>query len=67
MGKLFLFRVTAIDSKDGLGPLLDANGKRCFNQHEVVINSWLAENLEIELGDWLRIDYFEPKRRTVKP
>ena len=54
--------ITAIDSKDGLGPLLDANGNAVLiKDDEVVINSWLAENLEIGLGDWLRIDYFEPE------
>ena len=54
--------ITAIDSQAGLGPLLDANGDPVLIQDdEVVINSWLAEDLGITPGDWLRIDYFEPE------
>ena len=54
--------ITAIDSQPGLGPLLDANGTSVIvNDNEVVINSWLANDLGISLGDFLRIDYFEPE------
>ncbi len=54
--------ITAIDSQPGLGPLLDANGTPVIvNDNEVVINSWLANDLGISLGDFLRIDYFEPE------
>ena len=54
--------ITAIDSKEGLGPLLNAEHQPVLiGDDEVVINSWLAEDLGISLGDYLRIDYFEPE------
>ncbi len=54
--------ITAVDSMEGLGPLLDANGKPLrLKDDEVAINSWLADDLEVSPGDWIRIDYFEPE------
>ena len=54
--------ITAVDSTEALGPLLDANGKPIvIGDNQVVISDWLADNLQITKGDWLRVDYFDPE------
>ena len=54
--------ITAVDSTEALGPLLDANGKPIvIGDNQVVISDWLADDLQITKGDWLRIDYFDPE------
>lgn len=54
--------ITAVDSTELLGPLLDANGKPItIGDNQVVISDWLADDLEITKGDWLRVDYFDPE------
>ncbi|MBA61631.1 MAG: ABC transporter permease [Planctomycetaceae bacterium] len=54
--------ITAVDSKKELGPLLDTNNNPVLiKDDEVVINNWLAEDLGVALGDYIRIDYFEPE------
>jgi putative ABC transport system permease protein len=54
--------ITAVDSTEALGPLLDANGKPIIiGDNQVVISDWLADDLQITKGDWLRVDYFDPE------
>ncbi|MCS5632252.1 MAG: ABC transporter permease, partial [Pirellulaceae bacterium] len=54
--------ITAVDSTEALGPLLDANGKPIvIGDNQVVISDWLADDLQIKKGDWLRVDYFDPE------
>jgi ABC-type antimicrobial peptide transport system permease subunit len=54
--------ITAVDSTEALGPLLHANGKPIvIGDNQVVISDWLADDLQIKNGDWLRVDYFDPE------
>ena len=54
--------ITAVDSTEALGPLLDANGKPIvIGDNQVVISDWLADDLQITRGNWLRVDYFDPE------
>jgi ABC-type antimicrobial peptide transport system permease subunit len=54
--------ITAVDSNEALGPLLNANGKPIvISDQQVVISDWLANDLQIKKGDWLRVDYFDPE------
>ena len=54
--------ITAVDSTEVLGPLLDVAGKPIvIGDNQVVISNWLADDLQIKKGDWLRVDYFDPE------
>ncbi|MEC7564480.1 MAG: ABC transporter permease, partial [Planctomycetota bacterium] len=54
--------VTAVDSNAALGPLTNRKGEPILvGDQEVVISDWLANDLQMERGDWLRIDYFQPE------
>lgn len=54
--------VAAIDIGESF-PLKDVNGESIIQlePHEIVINEWAAENLDVKKGDRLRIRYFEPE------
>ena len=64
--------VTGIDSQPVLGPLVNEDNQSplpVLGDNEVVINQWLADDLKLSVGDWLRLDYFEPETthgRTVE-
>ena len=55
--------ITAIDSQEQLGPLKDEVGKaiKQIKDGKVIINSWLAEDLQLSAGDHIRITFFEPE------
>jgi len=54
--------ITAVDSTESLGPLLNGNGMPiALGDNQVVISDWLADDLQIKKGDWLRVDYFAPE------
>ena len=64
--------ITGVDSRPVLGPLLDDETQSplsAIGDDEVVVNQWLADDLELSVGDWLRVDYFEPETthgRTIE-
>jgi len=54
--------ITAIDPAPG-GPLIDENGKPLppIGDDEIVVNSWAATDQDLEIGDRVRVTYFEPE------
>jgi len=59
--------VTALDSNQTLGPLLDEAGKPLLLQDdEIVVNSWVAEDMlaqgvTLQPGDPITLEFFEPE------
>ncbi len=57
--------VTAIElpAEPPLGPFLDADGQPIPTPHEdqIVLNRWAADELHVEPGDTIRLDFFEPE------
>jgi len=57
--------ITAVDLsvRPPLGPLLDTDGKPVgpLGDNEIVLNGWAAEDLHAQLGDTIRVSYFEPE------
>ena len=54
--------VTAIDSVEGIGPLLLPDGRPLrLADDEIVLNSWAAEQLDAKPGDRIEITYFDPE------
>lgn len=54
--------ITAIDPMVG-GPLVDAEGKPLppLADDEIAVNSWMAEDQKLTLGDRVRVTYFKPE------
>lgn len=61
--------ITAIDSIAGLGPLLDDAGKPLgpLGENEIVLTSWAASDLNAQVGDRIRVTWFEPETTHGKP
>ncbi|HIN94133.1 MAG TPA: ABC transporter permease [Planctomycetes bacterium] len=55
--------ISAIDSQEKLGPLKDEAGKLIKNidDGKIIINSWLAKDLQLVPGDHIRVTFFEPE------
>ena len=55
--------ISAIDSQENLGPLKDEAGKpiKQIEDGKVIVNSWLAEDLQLSPGDRIRVTFFEPE------
>ncbi|MBS0210574.1 MAG: FtsX-like permease family protein [Planctomycetes bacterium] len=57
--------ISAIDfpPKPPLGPLIDVEGLAIapLADDEIVLNDWAARDLQVAVGDSIRIDYFEPE------
>ncbi|MCA9197287.1 MAG: ABC transporter permease [Planctomycetales bacterium] len=52
----------AIDSNQQIGPLLDESGQAiALAANQIVLNSWAANDLGVQLGDELEIEYFLPE------
>ena len=54
--------VTAIDPAPG-GPLIDGQGKPLppLKDDEVALTSWAADDLQVKIGDRIRVTYFAPE------
>src|SRR5207302_5138404 len=54
--------ITAIDPKSG-GPLVDSESKPLekLADDEIVLTSWAAEDQQANVGDRVRVKYFEPE------
>lgn len=54
--------ITAIDPAPG-GPLVDSDGKPMgkLADDEIVLTSWAAEDQKAQVGDRIRVTYFEPE------
>lgn len=54
--------VTAIDSLDEIGPLVNEQDRAIgpLADDEIVLNSWAARELDAQVGDAIEITYFEP-------
>ena len=54
--------ITAIDPNAELGPTIDAQGNpiEIANGH-IVLNDWTAAELDVSVGDSIRVTYFEPE------
>lgn len=54
--------VTAIDSRDDVGPLFDEAGQPITQlaDDEIVLNSWAADDLAAQVGDEIALTYFRP-------
>ena len=54
--------VTALDLSDAF-PLVDLAGQRIARAEEgqIVLTQWAAEDLQAQVGDKLRIEYFAPE------
>ncbi|MEM9353371.1 MAG: ABC transporter permease [Planctomycetota bacterium] len=54
--------VTGIESRPGLGPLLDKSGQPIpIAEDEVVLNDWAADALGVAVGDDVGLTYYEPE------
>ncbi len=57
--------ITAVDFTDSppLGPLLDREGRPVapLGEGEIALNAWAAEDLKAEIGDMIRLRYYEPE------
>jgi len=60
--------ISAVDSTEQLGPLQDSSGKNIsrIEDGKVVINSWLAKDLQLAVGDRMRVTFFEPETNYGK-
>ena len=60
--------ITGIENDSAFGPLFSADGIALdrLNDNELVLNSWAAEDLRAEIGDEIRITYFEPENTHGK-
>lgn len=54
--------VTAIDPAPG-GPLIDGQGKPLppLKEDEIALTSWAADDLQVKIGDRIRVTYFAPE------
>ena len=60
--------VSAVESSDRLGPLIargDLSGP--LADDEVVLNHWAAEDLQTQVGEPIRLTYFEPETTHGQP
>lgn len=55
--------VTAVDSVVGIGPMVSTDGELLDSlmDDEIVLTSWAAERLNLQLGDTVHLTYFEPE------
>jgi ABC-type lipoprotein release transport system permease subunit len=55
--------IASVDSVAILGPLQDDSGQLLASagDDEIILTSWLADNLDAAIGDWIRVEYFEPE------
>lgn len=55
--------ICAVDSRDVLGPALDAAGKMIgpLKDDEIVINDWVQRDQQLSVGDQVRLVFFEPE------
>lgn len=55
--------ICAVDANESLGPTFDAAGKLLgpLKDDEIVVNDWAARDQQLEIGDKLRVTYFEPE------
>jgi ABC-type antimicrobial peptide transport system permease subunit len=54
--------ISGVDSKPGIGPLLDENDQPIvFADDEIVLNRWAAENLQAAVGDEITVTFYEPE------
>ncbi len=54
--------VTGVESRLGLGPLLDDSGQPIpIAEDEVVLNDWAADALGVAVGDEVELTYYEPE------
>ena len=55
--------ITAVDSNATLGPLIDDAGTPIvpLEDDEIVLNSWAANDLQVGVGDKIRVSYFNPE------
>lgn len=54
--------ITGVDSKLGLGPLLDGAGQPIvLADDEIVLNRWTADDLKVKVGDPIAVTYYEPE------
>ena len=60
--------ITGIENDSAFGPLFSPDGIALdrLNDNELVLNSWAAEDLGAEIGDEIRITYFEPENTHGK-
>ena len=54
--------IASVDSVATLGPLQDDSGQLIQSaDDEIVLTSWLANDLDAKTGDWIRVEYFDPE------
>ncbi|MDE0735385.1 MAG: hypothetical protein OSB47_06160, partial [Pirellulaceae bacterium] len=60
--------ISAVDSTEQLGPLRDDSGDTIsrIEDGKIVINSWLANDLQLAVGDRMRVTFFEPETNYGK-
>lgn len=62
-GPISYSTICAVDSNAVLGPALDASGKPIgpLADDEIVLNDWAQRDQMAEVGDRIRVTYFEPE------
>lgn len=54
--------ITGIDSTDALGPIIDDNDRAVqIGDDQIVLNEWTAQDMEANVGDTIRVTYFDPE------
>jgi ABC-type antimicrobial peptide transport system permease subunit len=55
--------IAAVDPAATLGPLIGSSGSPLPPpaDDEIIITSWLADDLQVAAGDWLRIEFYQPE------
>jgi ABC-type antimicrobial peptide transport system permease subunit len=55
--------VASVDSIPTLGPLLDDDGQLLSapGNDEIILTSWMADDMQAAVGDWIRLEYFDPE------
>lgn len=53
--------ITAIDSNTTMGPLFEGDKPLAMKDDGIVLNRWTAEDMEAQVGDTIRVTYFEPE------
>jgi ABC-type antimicrobial peptide transport system permease subunit len=53
--------VTAVDSVPRMGPLLEESGQPIQAGDGIVLNSWAADDLQVQPGDAVDVTYFQPE------
>ena len=60
--------IAAVDSVPKMGPLMDQSGQPIrLEANEIVLNDWTAQAMGAQIGEQIRVTYFEPESSHHDP